>query len=121
MSYKCAVFSLAFFSMAGRHAVNQGRYAVLKATTLSFEQRGGSKSSNFIYSTFINAIYRGVTWRSNTIWLEQLYIEPGWGGGGDILMRFSIPVAVSNFHLIAGGGGGGGAKRTGAAGFTATL
>ena len=27
--------------------------------------------------------------------------------GGDVLMGFSIPVAVSNFHLIAEGGGGG--------------
>ena len=29
------------------------------------------------------------------------------GGGGDVLMGFSIPVAVSNFHLIEEGGGGG--------------
>ena len=34
------VFSLAFFSMAGHHAVNLGRYAVLQVATLSFEQRG---------------------------------------------------------------------------------
>ena len=34
------VFSLAFFSMAGCHAVNLGRYAVLQAAMLSFEQRG---------------------------------------------------------------------------------
>ena len=40
-SYRNSVFSLAFFSMAGCHAVNLGRYAVLQATTLSFEQRGG--------------------------------------------------------------------------------
>ena len=36
-----SVFSLAFFSMAGHHAVNLGRYAVLQTATLSFEQRGG--------------------------------------------------------------------------------
>ena len=37
-------------------------------------------------------------------------------------MGFSIPVAISNFHLIAeGGGGGGGGQWTGAAGFTTTL
>ena len=36
-----AVFLLAFFSVAGPHAVNLGRYAVLQAATLSFEQRGG--------------------------------------------------------------------------------
>ena len=37
------------------------------------------KNRPILYSTFINAIYRGVTWRSNsnTIWLEQLYMEPG--------------------------------------------
>ena len=36
-----AVFSLAFFSVVGRHAVNLGHYTVLKAATLSFEQGGG--------------------------------------------------------------------------------
>ena len=35
------VFSLAFFSVAGCHAVNLGHYAVLQAATLSFEQHGG--------------------------------------------------------------------------------
>ena len=39
--FNMLVFSLAFFSMAGRHAVNLGRYAVLQAATLSFEQCGG--------------------------------------------------------------------------------
>ena len=36
-----AVFSLAFFNVAGPHAVNLGRYTVLQAATLSFERRGG--------------------------------------------------------------------------------
>ena len=52
------------------------------------------KNRPILYSTFINAIidletlpyismmlYKGVTWRGNTIWLGQLYMEPGWGGG----------------------------------------
>ena len=36
-----AVFSPAFFRVAGRHAMNLGCYAVLQAAMLSFEQRGG--------------------------------------------------------------------------------
>ena len=103
------------FQHGDPHAVNLGRYAVLQATTLSFEQRSGEKSSNIIYSTFTNAIYRGVTWRSNTIWLGQLYMEPGWGGEGGVEMGFSIPIKFPSDC------GGGGAKWAGAAGFTATL